>query len=245
VATLQADVSTSAAAEAAFQRGATAVVGWPFEDPLPAASARSQRSGETQAVLQLIQGVDRDEPVGRLEAVLKRDPALAFKLLKYMNSPGIGLSVEVNSFRHAIMLMGYQKLKRWLALLLATAGKDNNLRPVMFAAVRRGMLMEELTRATSDEAMRNEIFICGVFSLLDLMFRQPFEQLLQSLPVGERVRQALLEQTGPYQPFLELVKAIEAESRVDYLQAADHLLLSVTEINRAVLRSLGTAIQLG
>jgi EAL and modified HD-GYP domain-containing signal transduction protein len=58
--------------------------------------------------------------------VLKNDPTLAFRLLRYINSPAFGLRVEVTRFRHAIMLLGYQRLKRWLALLLASASKDRD-----------------------------------------------------------------------------------------------------------------------
>ncbi len=118
--------------------------------------------------------------------------------MRYINSAAFGFQVEIGSFRHAIMLLGYQRLKRWLALLLATASKDADMQPVMFAAVRRGMLMEELTRASSDEAMRNEIFICGVFSLLDCMFGQPFVELLQVDPGGRPGAQALVDGSGPY-----------------------------------------------
>ncbi|WP_418316571.1 EAL and HDOD domain-containing protein [Piscinibacter sakaiensis] len=243
---VQSGVRSVGAMDESFKRGAVAVLGWPFDDLSgQAASTRSTIHPDLQVIVELINQVDHEEPIERLEQTLKRDPSLAFKLMRYINSAAFGFQVEIGSFRHAIMLLGYQRLKRWLALLLATASKDADMQPVMFAAVRRGMLMEELTRATSDEAMRNEIFICGVFSLLDCMFRQPFDVLLKSLPVSERISQALLEQSGPYQPFLELVKAIESESRTDYLEAADGLLMSVTEINRAVLRSLGTAIQLG
>ena len=85
------------------------------------------------------------------------------------------------------MLLGYQRLKRWLALLLATASKDVNLRPVMFAAVRRGLLMEELVAGNGDEEMRSEMFICGVFSLLDRMFQETLRQAARLDP-GARAR---------------------------------------------------------
>ena len=170
--------------------------------------------------------------------------ALAFKLLRYINSPAFGLRVEINSFRHAIMMLGYQRLKRWLALLLATASKDTNLKPVMFAAVRRGLLMEELVRSAGDEEMRNEMFICGVFSLLDRMMQQPFTELLKTIPVPERVYQTLVDGTGPYQPYFNIVLAVEQESLFDIRAAADALMMSVTEINQAELRALAAAAQL-
>ena len=63
------------------------------------------------------------------------------------------------------------------------------MKPVMFAAVRRGLFMEELARSSGDEEMRSEMFICGVFSLLDCMMGQPFAELLKTIPVPRaRVR---------------------------------------------------------
>jgi len=241
---VQSGVRTLVQMEQAFQRGAVAVLGWPVDDAIQQQASRSARP-DMQTIVELIRRVDKEEPADRLEATLKQDPTLAFKLMRYINSPAFGLRVEVSSFRHALMLLGYQRLKRWLALLLASASKDTNMKPVMFAAVRRGLLMEELARATSgDEEMRNEMFICGVFSLLDKMMQQPFSELLKTIPVPERVYQALVDSAGPFQPYFDVVNAVEQESLFDIRAAADALMMSVTEINRAELRALAAAAQL-
>lgn len=243
---VQAGVRTVADMELSFSRGAAAVLGWPIDDVIVSAAAKGKPAGQTDlnTIVELIHRVDTQEPIEKLEMTLKRDPSLAFKLMRYINSPAFGLSVEISSFRHAIMMLGYSRLKRWLALLLATASKDANLKPVMFAAVRRGLLMEELVRSSGDEEMRNEMFICGVFSLLDRMFKQPFDELLKSIPVPERVFQALVEETGPYHPYLEVVRAVEDGSPYDFRTAADNLMMSVSEINRSLLRALTAGMQL-
>ena len=244
---LQSGVRSVVEMEACFERGAHAVLGWPIDDAVSTTAARSGNAVAApgvQTVVELIRQVDKEEPIERLENTLKRDPPLAFKLLRYINSPAFGLRVEISSFRHAIMMLGYKRLKRWLALLLATASKDVNLKPVMFAAVRRGLLMEELARGSADEETRSEVFICGVFSLLDRMFQQPFEQLLATIPVPERVRQALIEGGGPYQPYMDVVLAAESASLFDFRDAAERLMMGVAEINRAQLRALMTASEL-
>ncbi len=241
IAHVQSGVRTVAEMEASFSRGAHAVLGWPIEDAISATAARTGKATaqpDLQVVVELIHRVDNEDPIEKLENTLKRDPSLAFKLLRYINSPAFGLRVEISSFRHAIMLLGYQRLKRWLALLLATASKDVNLRPVMFAAVRRGLLMEELVAGNGDEETQSEMFICGVFSLLDRMFQESFAKLLGSIPVPERVYQALVDNTGPFQPYMAMVKAAEGESVYEYREAAENLLMSVAEINRAQLRAL-------
>ncbi|MBV8123192.1 MAG: histidine kinase, partial [Paucibacter sp.] len=152
--------------------------------------------------------------------------------------------VEVSSFRHAIMLLGYPRLKRWLALLLTTASKDHAMRPIMYGALRRGLLMEELAKSMNDTELRDEMFICGLFSLLDHMLKQPFARLLPSIPVPDRVREALIDHRGPFAPYLDLVRAIEDESVFDFRSAAERLMLSAEEINRAVVNALAKAVQL-
>ena len=247
---LQAGVRTLGQMADAFGRGAIAVLGWPIDDVATeqqAGTPTAKRAGQPElaAIVELINRVDRQEPIERLEAAMKNDPTLAFKLLRYINSPTFGLSMEVSSFRHAIMLLGYQRLKRWLALLLASGSRDSNLKPVIYAAVRRGLVMEELGRdGGCDDDKRAELFICGVFSLLDRLMQQPFAELLKSIPVSDAVRAALLHGNGPLMPYLALVQAIEAASIYDIRSAADALLMAVPAVNRAVLRALVAARQL-
>lgn len=244
ITTVQAGCRTSADFDAAFQRGAVAVLGWPLDDAPPRASGRSSVASDVSTVMALINGVERERPVAELEGLLKRDPTLAFKLMRYLNSPAFGLSVEINSFGHALMMLGYQRLKRWLALLLASSAKGGNAKPVMHAAVRRGLLMEELAREQGDAEMRGEMFICGIFSLLDQLLKQPFSELLPNVPVPERVQLALRGEGGPYQPYLDLVRAIEQESVFDIRERAERLMLGPATVNRAVLTALRSARQL-
>jgi EAL and modified HD-GYP domain-containing signal transduction protein len=222
----------------ALKAGFTAVAGWPLgEAPTGDSRAKSVPAGVT-TVVDLMQRVDREEPAEKLEAVVKNDPSLAFRLMRYLNSPGFGLSVEISSFRHALMILGYQRLKRWLALLVTSAVDDPDLKPLMHLAVRRGLLMEEIARPGGDDALRNELFICGVFSTLDHMLGQPFDKLLKTIPVQDSVEQALAADTGPCAPFLAIARAVEQESAYDIREAAAALMLSVGDVNRALAKSL-------
>ena len=249
---LHTGLRSAAAIEASFQAGVQGVFGWPmagaFDAPAnnanTAKTAKADVAADLQVIVELMSRLDQGDDVERLEQTLKRDPSLAFKLLRFLNSAAFGLPVEVSSFRHAIMLLGYSRLKRWLALLLTTASKDHTMRPIMFAALRRGLLMEELASSMDDAEMRDEMFICGLFSLLDHMLKQPFDKLLGAIPMPERVRQALVESTGPFQPYLELVLAIEQESVHDVKSAADALMLDAANINPCMLRALAKAAQL-
>ncbi|MBN9430339.1 MAG: HDOD domain-containing protein, partial [Burkholderiales bacterium] len=146
---VQAGVRTIALMEQCFSRGAYAVIGWPMDDAMEHAS-RGNSNPDYATIIELMSMIERDADPGEMENLIRRDAALAYKLLRFINSPGFGLSVEVQSFRHAVMMLGYGRLKRWLALLLTTACKDANLRPVMVASFRRGVFLEHLIGADQD-----------------------------------------------------------------------------------------------
>ena len=238
-----AGVAEMADFDRAFAGGAAVAIGWPVEaGALP--GGKSTVPPDLRGIIELMNRVDRQEPAEKMEPVLKTDPTLAFRLLRYINSPAFGLRVEVTSFKHALMLLGYGRLKRWLALLLASGSRDQTIRPLMRAAVCRGFVMEELGRNAGDDEMRGEMFVCGVFSLLDQMLRQPFSELLKSVPVPDRVASSLLYPDGPYAGYLNLVRALEQSSPVDIRERAGQLFLTQGDISRAALTGLAGARQI-
>lgn len=241
---VQKNINTVQDMEHSFQRGAMAIMGWPIDAVTQAGATRKADQPSLQSVVRLIDQVHREAPIDELEDTLKHDPALAYKLLRFINSAAFGLSVEISSFRHAIMVLGYNRLQRWLALLLATASKDPNMRPVMYASVRRGLLMEQLGKAAQNDEHAGELFICGVFSLLDRMFNKPFAELFDSIPVSESIFEVLSHGTGPYQPYFQMMKSLEGDGVIDIREARDSLMITTGAVNTALLQALQRATEL-
>lgn len=230
-------VRTISMMQTCFDRGAAAIVGWPTEDALQHVGKENSNPGYA-TVMEMIGMIDRGEDPLAIEKVIRRDAALAYKLLRYINSPGFGLSVEVQSFRHAVMMLGYARLKRWCMLLLATACTDSNLRPAMVASFRRGIFLEHLLGAGQDEQLRDEVFILGVLSLLDKLLKRPFEELFRNLHVPERVRETLVERRGPYMPYLKVVESIETGPDPRLPERLDDCVMSLAHCNQSILHAL-------
>ena len=233
----QEGVRTVAAMKDSFARGAFAVVGWPMEDALRS-HAKAGANPDYATIVELMSMIERGEDALVMERLVRRDPALAWRLLRYINSPGFGLGTEVQSFRHAVMMLGYVRLERWLALLLATSSRDPDMRPVMIASFRRGVLLEHLIGAGRDERVRDELFIIGVFSMLDRMLDQSFEQLFEVVHVPARVRETLVERRGPYAAYLQVIEALECGPGVSLERAVRACSISLEQCNQAVLRAL-------
>ncbi len=235
----QVGVQSIAMMERCFATGAQAVIGWPFDDALKHAQSASTNPDFT-SITRLISLIEKGEDVVHMEALIRRDAALAYRLLRYINSPAFGLRIEIQSFRHAVMMLGYTKLKRWLMLLLATSCKDANMRPLMFASFRRGLFLEHLIGASEDESLRDEVFILGVFSLLDKMFKESFEKLFASLHVPERVQETLVNRSGGYMPYLRIAEAVEQGPGSDLDDKLADAVISRERCNQAVVRAVLT-----
>ncbi len=199
------------------------------------------RKPAQSTVIQLINLVHRQADIGEIEEVLKRDPTLSFHLLRFINSSGFGLSCEITSFRHAVMILGQQKLFRWAALLMTTSRAGDAPPAIGSTAVVRGRLMELLAAELLPPEDCDNAFVVGVFSLLDVMLGLPLDKALKSVSLPEPVQDALLYRTGLLAPFLELTEACESANEEAFARAAYALQLTNRQVNWAHLQALAWA----
>ncbi|ATE62335.1 EAL and HDOD domain-containing protein [Thauera sinica] len=229
------DVGAFRDAVAAGYAGAS---GWFFLRGNPPAKALSP--GHAQ-IVRLLNLVRNNGEIRDIEAVLKQDVALSYKLLRYINSAGFGLMCEIQSFRHAVSILGYTNLNKWLSLLLVTASRDPSAPAMMQTAIARGRFMEEAGGDFFDKAERDNLFITGAFSLLNLLLGTSMQNLLDEMNLPNNVTEALLHQQGEFAPFLRLAQSCESFDGTALAKAGQELHLEAQKINRAQLAALGFA----
>lgn len=188
-------------------------------------------------ILQLMDMVRKNADVRQLEDVLKRDAALSYKLLRYINSAGFGLGTEIQSLRHAVTMLGYSPLYRWLSVLLATATTGGQSAILMQAAIVRARFAELLGAAHLPRNEAENLFVAGMFSLLDRLLGVPMQEVLDNIQMSEPVTQALLTREGMYGPFLKLAEAGEFNNG-PIVELAEALFISPDEVNAAHVAAL-------
>lgn len=188
-------------------------------------------------ILQLMDMVRKNADLYQLEGILKRDPALSYKLLRYINSAGFGLGRDVQSLRQAVQVLGYTPLYRWLSLLLATASTNGYSPVLMETAIVRGRLTELLGNTSLSKEESENLFIVGMFSLLDRLLGISMEEVLARIQLPEMVSRALLSRDGVYGPFLALAEACELSTALIGALAAS-LKISPVEVDKAHLSAL-------
>jgi EAL and modified HD-GYP domain-containing signal transduction protein len=228
----------SAQFDAALQKGFGGATGWFFLKGVTPAKKLNPGQAQTIRLLNLVRA---NADVKEIEAALKQDVALSVKLLRYINSAGFGLAVEIQSFRHAVTLLGYDKLNKWLSLLLVTSSKDPAAPALMQAAIARGRFMELTAKAYVDKGELDNLFITGAFSLLDILLGVLMETALADMHLPDAINDALISGSGPYAPFLSLALAAEQTDHARYCARVDELQLAPETVNRAQLEALAFA----
>ena len=232
-------VPTTADFRAGMDAGLTAAAGWFFT--APSGTPAKTISASQANIVRLLNLVRNNAEIREVEAALKQDVAISYRLLRYINSAGFGLSCEIQSFRHAVTMLGYDKLNRWLSLLLGTASKDPMAPALMHTALVRARLMELLATGLVDKPEYDNLFITGAFSLLDALLGLGMEQILEAMRLPEPISDALLGNGGRYQPFLDLALASEAGDGRAIAEQAAMLGLTAAQFNAAQLQALAFA----
>lgn len=194
---------------------------------------------DRERVIELLNMVTNHAEISQLEEVFKRDAALSYKLLRYINSPGCGLVQKIRSIAHAIVILGHDQLYRWLTLLLFTSGKlDPRSQALLKTAMVRARLGEVLSAKLLLPGESEGVFIAGIFSLLDALLRVPLAQAIGRLNLPEPVLEALLSRQGRYAPFLELAIACEQGDQDLMEEYAAVCNLQAEEVSRAHMEAM-------
>ena len=196
-------------------------------------------------ILRLISLVRKQASTDEIEEVLKHDPTLSFNLLRFINSAGFGARSEVTSFKHAVMLLGLNRLFKWAALLMTTSRAGDTPPAVGTTAVVRGRLMELLAKECLPAEECDNAFVVGIFSLLDVMLGQSMGEAISSLALPDVIGHALLDGTGSLAPLLELTIACETSDDATFARAADALGLTDNQVNWAHVQALAWAETMG
>lgn len=183
--------------------------GYYFARPMLLEGRRAQP--DRHLLLQLLQQVANNAPMEELEDTFKRAPELSFKLMRLVNSVGMGLRNRIHSLSHALVVIGERQLHRWLQVLLYAHHEDGvHTAPLLTLAATRGRLMELIAQRCSDDPrLREQAFMTGMVSLLDTLFDTPMEELLAQVDLGDEIRGALLARSGRLGRMLRLVEALE------------------------------------
>lgn len=148
--------------------------------------------------------------INKVEASIKRDLALSYKLLRLINSVAYGIRTEITSIRQAVMLIGTNNLKKWLYVITLKSLTDEHMEAIVATSLLRARFGELLAERSSFELKSFDMFLVGLFSMADRFTNMPMGDILKELPVTKDVKDALIGDDSVYARILNVIKEYEA-----------------------------------
>ncbi|WP_276754990.1 EAL and HDOD domain-containing protein [Pseudoalteromonas marina] len=147
----------------------------------------------------------------KIAALFELDAALAYKLLRLINSGVFPIQSKIASLKQALVYLGQERLKKFVSLIVTahTAGKKPA--ELMQVCVVRARFCELIAKKVAKH-QSGEAFLTGLFSLLDAILDQPMSLLVEKLPFQDEIKAALLEEKNTLYYILKVVKAYETGS---------------------------------
>ena len=178
--------------------------------------------------LRLLEMVSRPEiDLRELEKLLKQEASICYRLLRYLNSPVFGFSLEIKSVRHAMAIMGERELRRWIRLVVAVGAAEQGCSELVLMGLTRARFCELLsTRLRST----HDLFLMGLLSIMDAILEVDMTTLLMQVPVHHETKTALLGQPSSLRPLYQLMLAQESGEWENVSELAKQLTLSDDEV---------------
>jgi EAL and modified HD-GYP domain-containing signal transduction protein len=160
---------------------------------VPAARGHTLEPSHMTCVRLVAMLSEPDAGVAEIEAAVRVDPGLSLRVLRAVNSAGVGLSNRVSSLRQAIVLLGRRNLLSWVMLMTLASDGGGASESVQWA-LARARLCEMLAGRSGAEA--DAAFVVGLLASMDLLIGAPLEQLLAEVPIEDYLRDAVLHREG-------------------------------------------------
>lgn len=141
--------------------------------------------------------------------VIGRDTALIISLLKMVNKVNRS-STEITSIRHAAAMLGQKELKKWITTAITQQLCADRPSEIMRLSLLRAKLAENIAGEFELGVFGPELFLMGLFSVVDLILNKPMEEALDLLKVSKNINRALVNHDGPFYDILEFIQIYEA-----------------------------------
>jgi len=152
-----------------------------------------------------------DPDVKVITGLFELDAALAYKLLRLLNSGVFPLQSQISSLKQALVYLGQARLKKFVSLIVTAHTARTKPIELMQMCVIRARFCELIASKVAKQ-VQGEAFFTGLFSLLDAILDKPMDLLVDKLPFPDEIKVALTGEKNDLYYILETVKAYETGS---------------------------------
>ncbi len=162
------------------------------------------------AIIEMMSKLYDDETsITDIEENILSDVTMSYRLLRYLNSSYFGLAKNIDSVHHALIILGLKNIRQWITVI-SMSGMSDKPSDIVTTSLIRAKMCELLAEELGEENI-NQFFTTGLFSNLPALLDMPIDKILETIPIVEPIKLALLNKTGAHGKILQIC--------IDYEQA--------------------------
>jgi EAL and modified HD-GYP domain-containing signal transduction protein len=208
---------------------------------------RKFTSGEVSR-FNLLQVIEKDQPdFDQLAKIIQTDVSISFRLLAFLNSSAFGFPQKIKSIHQAILLLGWRKIKNWLrVVLLSDMNQNEDVSELVLLSAQRGRFLELVAREHDFWGFDpNSMNLLGIFSLLDALLGIPMTEIVEYLPLEDKLKTALCQEpNNEYLPLLHLARYFEEARWAEAEKMIQQLNLEAGKVKAAFQASVNWTSEL-
>lgn len=139
--------------------------------------------------------------------IIGRDTALVIELLKIVNV--MSRNGEIKTIRHAAAMLGQKELKKWIVTAVTKQMCQDKPSELTRISLIRAKFAENIAPLYGLGGFSQELFLMGLFSVIDIILDKPMEEALSMIKVSDKIEKALCEGTGEYGLIYDMIKQYE------------------------------------
>ena len=140
--------------------------------------------------------------------VIGRDPALTISLLKMVNR--VVKTAQITTIRHAAAMLGQKELKKWINTVVTEELYSDKPNELTRLSLLRARFAENLAVVFDMRMQSEELFLMGLFSVLDAILEKPMKEALEMIQLSKPINDALVYHEGPLAPVFDFMLRYEA-----------------------------------
>lgn len=189
--------------------------------------------------LQLVNQVNKDEiDFGKIANIISMDLSLTYNLLKLVNSAAFGFRHRIKSVKHAVVALGEREIKKWIYLVVLNDMGDKKPDELTRLSLVRARFAELLGLNTRFKKQSEDMFLLGLFSLLNVILNKPIEEVLDEIQASDTIKHALIDGNGEMGSIYKMIIAYEKGEWDEVLMYADKLGINCNLIGEAYMDAL-------
>lgn len=162
--------------------------------------------------LELINYVNKpDFDIQGAADVISHDPALVISLLKAANVRA--RNSQITSVRNAAAMLGQKDLRAWVRTTITKELCSDRPSELARISLLRAKFAENIAPLFELGALKDELFLMGLFSVMDIILEIPMKEVFEKLKVSDDIKDVLLNHSGK---LLEIYDFMIAYEKADF-----------------------------